>query len=78
MQRMDLTDAQQQTVLLVVSAFPWGDSEGALRVIDEGLAIAMRAARNEFVFWQEHADGAGFPRRVLDRRRRGAPAGVTI
>lgn len=57
---MQLTNHQQQEVLRIVSKIPWGDVESALKVIDDGLAIAMRATREDFIRWEHHHDDAGF------------------
>jgi hypothetical protein len=38
----------------------WGDTAASLSLIDEALAFAMDASRDEFVFWEEKAHGAGF------------------
>lgn len=57
---MHLTRDQQQHVLEIVSKNPWGDTAGMLAVIDEALAIAMRATRDEFIHWEQRADANGF------------------
>jgi hypothetical protein len=58
---MNLTQDQEKQVLQIVRETPWGDVEGALETIDEGLSIAMRASQEEFLHWEENADRAGFP-----------------
>jgi hypothetical protein len=57
---MDLTRDQQRRVLAIARATPWGDTAASLSLIDEALARAMDASRDEFVFWEEKAHGAGF------------------
>lgn len=51
---------RRKLVLRIINETPWGDIEGALSVIDEGLAIAMRASRDEFMTWEQHHDAVGF------------------
>jgi len=57
---MQLTPDQQQHVLGIVSENPWGDTAGSLALIDEALAIAMLATRDEFIYWEQRADANGF------------------
>ncbi len=57
---MHLTRDQQQQVLGIVSENPWGDTAGSLALIDEALAIAMRATLDEFIHWEQLADANGF------------------
>jgi hypothetical protein len=51
---------QEEAMLQVLEGTVWGDIERSLAVVDEALAITMRATRDDFTFWEEHAQAAGY------------------
>ena len=57
---MQVTHRQQFELQRILEQTPWGDVAGALEVIDEGLATAMRATREDFRRWETNHEDAGY------------------
>jgi hypothetical protein len=70
-------DNQSASALALIEALPWGDVDGALRLMEEALRLAMEATRAEFRHWEdelgpsldaEHGwDEFSLPARHVDR-----------
>lgn len=52
----DRKDARTTAILKVIDETPWGDTNLALRVIDEALTIAMTTSREGLRFWENNLD----------------------
>ena len=56
---MNLRQEQRERALRIISETPWDETHEALSVIDEALAIAMRATRDDFIRWEQQHDAVG-------------------
>lgn len=53
-------EGQQARAIELIQSMPWGDIDGAIRIIDEALLRAMQATADDFQRWEVHADDMGY------------------
>lgn len=49
------TSAQREQVLALVDSVPWGDIDGGIRTVEEGLRLAMEATAGDYLRWENEA-----------------------
>ncbi len=56
----ELTPEQRRQAIALLKRLPWGDVEAQIRDFEDALGRALDATSEEFLRWEEHADGLGF------------------
>jgi hypothetical protein len=57
---MHLSTEQQNAVLAVVESLPWAEIKGNTETLESALRLALELTQEQFAFWHEHAEPAGF------------------